>query len=69
LHVVSIFPRPILFLLVLTVARATSPEQSCRPLPAPAVVEAQVSTLTLLSCARVASRLANSGKIGNTNCG
>jgi hypothetical protein len=43
LHVVSIFLRPILFLLVLIVARATSPEQPCRPLLVPAADEARVT--------------------------
>jgi hypothetical protein len=55
LHAVSIFTHPILFLLVLTVARTTSPEQPRRPLPAPAVVEARTPSLTPLSCARVTS--------------
>jgi hypothetical protein len=55
LHVVSIFHRPILFLLLLTVTRTTSPEQQHRPLPAPAIVEARASPLTPLSRAQIAS--------------
>jgi hypothetical protein len=53
LHVVSNFPRPFPFLLVLIVVHANSPEQSRRPLPALAVVGARASPLSSLTRAHV----------------